>query len=185
MISQDDIQKKFDAAPESVQAMVNSDEVFNAFHEIRQKYNLHIDEAGNLATAINATILEIIPFTGLDDVLKEGLQGVDSETRKKVIADVDALIFVPLREKARAAAQSAVKSAPQLQQKTLRTDTRIERLDARVVPPPAVAAAPAVPPAPSVLEQKLGPNPSPAQVVEVKPPTTKYHGTDPYRELAE
>jgi cell fate (sporulation/competence/biofilm development) regulator YlbF (YheA/YmcA/DUF963 family) len=184
MITQEQITEAFKKASPEVQAMVNSDDVFNAFHEIREKHNLHLDHAGNLATAINAVILEIVPFTELDTLLKEGMQGVDDAVRAQVIQDVNDKIFVPLREETRKHAVEVAKinAAPPVVAPPPRT-TPLAEIPLVMIPNPSQ------PSAPSVLEQKMPsaqPTPAPAPQPEApaKPKST-YHGTDPYREMPE
>ncbi len=200
MITQDQIEQKFNAASKEVQDMVNSEDVFNAFHEIREKHNLHLDHAGNLATAINAVILEIVPFTELDGLLREGMQGVDDATRQGVIQDVNDKIFVPLRALSKKRAEekhAAEKMARVTPQKPSIRDVEVglksDDLPIRTLPkmeaPPSTAPEPALSEpntSGSVLAQKLA---EPAPSAPTPPPTPaaapRYHGTDPYRELAE
>lgn len=174
MITEDQIRTAFQAASPEVQAMVNSDDVFNAFHDIRRTHNLHIDHAGNLAQAINAVILEIVPFTELDTLLKEGMPGLDDATRTKVINDVNEKIFIPLR----ASVKKAVEANPVVLQAPRPTPPL------PTVPPPPLEGPV---PTPSVLEQKLASQTPPATPPTPAPPkpTPHYHGTDPYRELPE
>ncbi len=200
MITQEEIQKAYQRAPEHIQTWIDSDELAKAFDAIRTKYNLHVDHAGNLAIALDAVILELKQFTELPALLKEGLASLDDATRDKVVKDVNDTVFVPLRALVKKHADEVATKAREEAELNHRVDTMIEAeaklADAeaklKTTPPPVIAPARTTPqtqaPA-SILQQKMStavapppsvqevpaPNPTP-----VAPP--RYHGTDPYRE---
>lgn len=165
MISEQEMRSAYEKAPQAVKDALNSDEVFRAFHDIRKKHSLHIDHAGNLANAINAVVLGVVPFTDMGRLLDEGMQGVSAETKQGVLKDLNEKIFLPLREKALVGAK--------------------ERAETVHTPPPVSAPTPRPV---SVIEQKL-----PTQVVTPavqkasvpETPKAQYRSHDPYREVPE
>lgn len=201
MISEEEVKRVYATASQSVKDYVNSNEVFDAFHEIRKSHNLHLDHAGNLAMAIDAVILGMRSFSELPTLLRDALPGVDDATREKVVQDVNDKIFVPLREltKKRAEAPASVPTVP----RPTSGIRAVERTLVSEAPPPVrpqpteeKAEAPTtrpVAPQQSVVEQKMPgvvqssesrvQSATPPKVAPPAPP--KYHGADPYRELPE
>lgn len=169
ILNAQNIKDAFSAAPQALKDALNSDEVYDAFHEIREKHNLHIDHAGNLATAINAVVLGVVPFTDMGRLLDEGMPGVSPETKQGVLTDLNDMIFIPLREKALSVA-------------------------ARPSHPPAVPTVPDAPipkPPVSVIAQKLS-HPQVSETLATPPPPApappapaQYRSQDPYREIPE
>lgn len=200
-----EIQQAYSGAPRELKEYIDSAIVFDAFHEIRTAYKLHLDHAANLSKAIDSVILGIRSFTELPGLLTEALPGLDAEMQAKIVKDINDKVFVPLREQVKQKADEERTKKLEGEKKS-KGDLRAleERLAEhaaikiqRVAKPeekPTVAPTPTMVPdrAPSVLEQKMPvtipppvpPTPTPAPApASVSPP--KYHGSDPYREPAE
>jgi hypothetical protein len=212
IITEAEIKDVYKTAPQHLKELVDSDEVYNAFHGIRETYNLHLDHAQNLAMAIDAVILEMRPFEQLGDLLSDGLRSVDENTRNKILADINTKVFIPLRDRAKKQAEEKaadtaakaqaeapkpriqgleikLKSIPDVQMPVRQAPSITGTIALQPVPPTPPVAAPAVP-TQSVIEQKMSaPTVSVDGVIAqptVQPPTQpKYHGSDPYREAAE
>lgn len=184
MLTRDEIKKVYDAAPEPRKKLVDSDEVYDAFHEIRKKHNLHLDHAENLALAIDAVILEIEPFEKMKDLLESGMRTVDAGTRTEILKDIDELIFKPLRKRAE---ELVVRPPAPLTSGIDGTATALHSappLPVAPAPPPEPATPPVALAAPPILSQKMPVVPAIEKPTQQPPvPAPKYHGTDPYREL--
>ena len=206
-----EVKAAYKAAEEDKKEYINSDELFNTFYAIRTKYNLHVDVAGNLATLIDAVILELVPFSDFPTKLKEILVGASDVEYQAILKSVNDDVFTYFRNKVKKEAEMAKKKADEEAREDAAFERKMAEEDARLArerqgtpapvptPPTAVAApAPAVaeaPPqvtpalAPSVLQQKTSAPtssaPKEASVPEAPKPATRYHGTDPYREMPE
>lgn len=197
MITEAEVRKVYETAPKHLKEYIDSDGLFNAFHEIRRTHKLHIDQAGNLAMAIDAVVLGMKRFDELPMLLREGLAGVDDATREKVVKDVNDKVFVPLREYTKKRAEETQKTtAPKPvptspPQSAPPPSVRNIELKLTKEPTPAVAPVTAEPAqqTQSIVEQKMPPAPPPAQAPPVEPAAQReaprYHGTDPYRETIE
>jgi len=206
MIDRNEVQKVYDAAPQRVKDLVDSNEVFDAFHVIRKKYNLHLDHADNLAMVINALVLEMYPFEKLKDLLLDAMRSVDEGTRNDIIKDIDLLIFKPLRDKLVAETKVEEKPKAGIQgvsaAKIQGVEVKLRSIPEVEIPPiPKVEPSPVLeqkvvtPPAPtqSVIAQKLGVRPVGGEIgpnvlkqdVQPEPKAPRYHGSDPYREAPE
>lgn len=190
-----EVKAAYKAAGEDKKEYINSDELFNTFYAIRTKYNLHVDVAGNLALLIDAVILELIPLSEFPGKLKEVLAGSSDVEYQAILKSVNDEVFTYFRNKVKAAAEAAKKKAEQeavedaaLERELNATGTPAAPT-APVAPPPETPAAPAPVVRPSVLEQKVTePTTSAPKVeppVEAPKPASRYHGTDPYREMPE
>ncbi len=181
MINEEEVRKVYASAPQHLKAYIDSDELFDAFHSIREAHKLHLDHAGNLALAIDAVILGMKRFDELPILLREGLMGLDEAMREKVVKDVNDKIFMPLRELTKKhAEESKTYTEPPAPTSGIRS------VEIKLVKEPA-------PPLPlqSVVEQKMPPTAAPPTApvppAESTAPreTPRYHGTDPYREPVE
>jgi hypothetical protein len=207
MIDRNEVQKVYDTAPQRVKDLVDSNEVFDAFHVIRKKYNLHLDHADNLAMVINALVLEMYPFEKLKDLLLEAMRSVDEGTRNDIIKDIDLLIFKPLRDKLVAETKAVEKPKTGIQGVSTARIQGVE-MKLRSIPEVEIPPVPKVeqvqvteqkvvtPPTPtqSVIAQKLGVRPVGGEIgpnvlrqdtPQPDPKTPRYHGSDPYREAPE
>lgn len=207
MIDRNEVQKVYDAAPQRVKDLVDSNEVFDAFHVIRKKYNLHLDHADNLAMVINALVLEMYPFEKLKDLLLDAMRSVDEGTRNDIIKDIDLLIFKPLRDKLVAETKAPEKPKTGIQgvsaAKIQGVEMKLRSIPEVDIPPlPKVESAqvveqkvvPLSTPTQSVIAQKLGvrpvggeigPNVLKQDAPQPEPKAPRYHGSDPYREAPE
>lgn len=103
--SEDDLRKRYKAAPPYIQDFIKSDALFDAFQEIQKAHKLHIDQAGNLSNALNMVILGITPFDDFPSLLKEALGQHDSVLDPIIATEVNTKIFIPLREITRTESQ--------------------------------------------------------------------------------
>ena len=198
MITQEEIQKAYASAPKHLQEYIDSDDLFNAFHEIRGKYNLHLDKAGDLAIAIDAIILNLQSFDAFPRLLKEALGGVDEKTYQGVVEDVNTKIFTAFRELTKKQVEKLVQApAPPKPVSNSEPLKVIEQTVSQKEPAPVkplqiiqekmsqtVGTAALNIPVPPVAAAVT----TPAAQPEQKPPATaptRYHGADPYREPAE
>lgn len=91
------IQERFRELPKSLQKIITAFDFRNAFDDISERHNLHIDQAGNLE---NETMLALLGFESLDDFetnLEKNIP-IDAETAQKIADDVNNRIFLPIRE---------------------------------------------------------------------------------------
>jgi hypothetical protein len=158
--SEQKIQATFQSAPQYVQDFILSDELNDAFEELREKYALHIDEAGKISLAINAIALNLAPIASFPKLIAEALPGKPEDMRNDIANDVNTHVFASLRESAQQGAPAPEESVPQptpLQRKI--TDTKLSNtVSGRAEDVPLGGAE-----APQVSKND-------------------YKGTDPYRE---
>lgn len=205
------VKAAYKAAGKDKKEYINSDELFNTFYAIRTKYNLHVDVAGNLATLIDAVILELVPFSDFPAKLKEILVGASDVEYQAILKSVNDDVFTYFRNKVKTEAEAAKKKADEEAREDAALERELREKDAQLAreqeesttpvltappssttPAPAVADAPAQAtpaPAPSVLQQKTSAPTSSApketSAPEAPKPAARYHGTDPYREMPE
>lgn len=200
-----EIQQAYTTATQELKEYIDSAIVFDAFHNIRTTYKLHLDHAANLSTAIDSVVLGLRSFTELPKLLTEALPGLDAEVQAKIVKDINDKVFVPLREQVKQRAdeertkklEEEKKSKGDLKALEERLAEHAAMKIQRVAKPeekPTVAPTPTMVPdrAPSVLEQKMPVTPPPPVPSAPAPPPAptpvnppKYHGSDPYREPAE
>lgn len=192
-VTEQEVRDAFRRAPDSLKSYVESDELFNAFHEIRKKHNLHLDQAGDLELALHATVLGLRQFNELPKLMQEILQGVTAEAQSAILKDFNEKVFVPLRNLSKKRAEEVLK-VNAAEKHTPGGALRAAEMQSSAEAPPPVAPLPNKAPATeaSVLEQKMprATPPAPAVSQETSAPERpstppRYHGTDPYREPVE
>ena len=155
--TKEQIQKKFEGAPEYVQDFITSEELQEIFTDLRKKYSLQLDEAGQVSVAINAVALELAPLESFPSLMKEALPEMDGMKRSILIKDVNESVFEELREWARLDKEGLLYEEEEADK--LKTETYA---------------------APQKVDTSLDVEP-----VTEKTPEKKYPGSDPYREPIE
>ncbi|XKT74645.1 MAG: hypothetical protein ACJKTH_00960 [Patescibacteria group bacterium UBA2163] len=79
-----------------VQQYMNSEEYIDAFSAFRTKHNLHFDELGNIANAVEAVFLGLVPTARFSEMLQEALEQ-NSALYSVVLNDVNNMLFKPFR----------------------------------------------------------------------------------------
>jgi len=92
-----EIKKAVRALPENLQDALSSTEATDAIISIQKKYNLHVDQAGELAD--QATLVKVGLAHPIDFIknVREGLH-VSDEVARQIAQDVNEQIFRPIRE---------------------------------------------------------------------------------------
>lgn len=155
--TKEQIQKKFEGAPEYVQDFITSEELQEIFTNLRKKYSLQLDEAGQVSVAINAIALELAPLDSFPSLMKEAVPGMDSMKRSILIKDINESVFEELREWARLDKEGLLYEDEETDK--LKTETYV---------------------APQKVDTSLDVEP-----VTQSAPDKKYPGSDPYREPIE
>lgn len=182
MITLDAVKAALATVPPWLQEYVKSDELFDTFHEIRIKHRLHLDKAGELELVLYAVVVGLHQFSEMQGLIRDALRDTPTNIQDAILNDFNEEIFKPLREKTRQQVGSAGKGVV--------GNTVIQKKPQN---PPILPAANLVSRGAGgsqtqtmIVEQKLlpaqqenRPRPEPPRA----PP--RYHGADPYRELAE
>lgn len=100
MPAQQDFAVAYDKAPQYVKDFIAGDELSSAFETIREKYKLHLDDAGVLADLLNAVILDLTPLGGFEAAVAEHIPNLNQEMRTTLTRDVNEKIFAVLRSRA-------------------------------------------------------------------------------------
>ncbi len=184
-----DITNALASLPVAVKNFIYSAELTEKVIQLGKKYGLHLDVMGSMEREINLTLAGVMPLNTFSANIGSIVR--DAEKTSKILADIEAQIFAPLKAKEK----EQIKMNPVQQ---------IQKPVAIPTPPP-----PPAPPA-SIVETKMAttvaptpvhqdvpmiltPPPTPQATQDIKKPidTTgipkhKYPGSvDPYREPAE
>jgi hypothetical protein len=193
--TRDQVREKASNAPEHLLEFIRSDLMRSVFEELRTKHKLHIDQAGNMATAINSIVLGIRNLDEFPAMLKEALGNSDNAMQEDILKIVNEKIFVLLRTLTKGmttpvtAAEKPL-SAPaavttpvlppspiqQIQKAPLVTQLEPMPVPAPVVPPPAPMVVAenkmTMTSAPTPVTTSV-PMPPPAPTTAITPPTPK------------
>lgn len=172
MPTEQQVKEAYKAAVDEVKEYINSDELFNTFYAIRTKYNLHVDVAGNLALLINAVTLGLVTLTEFPQLLKGILTNATDADYQAILKSVNDDVFTAFRTQTKERVEEAKRKAEQEAKEDAELEKQLAEESKNEVPS---VTPPAPPVAPSIVTQK---------VTEVSAPP-RYHGTDPYREMAE
>lgn len=176
------VQQRLAELPADVQAAIQSSDLHTKVTTIGAKYQLHIDQVGELEDEVMLAMLGFAPIEGLGAQLTKGLN-LTPDVGEKLAADINTQIFGSIRESMKAfAAKKAVAPTP--------TTTAPV---AAAVPPtvPMIQTMPTTPPvapdmhkADVVLSQKTVSTPPPAAAPTNAPAagTPPIYKADPYRE---
>lgn len=155
--TKEQIQKKFEGAPEYIQDFITSEELQEIFTDLRKKYSLQLDEAGQVSVAINTVALELAPLGDFPALMKEALPNMDNMKRSILIKDVNESVFEELREWARLDKEGLLYEEEVGDKLKTQTYAAPQKVDTSL---------------------DIDPNPQPT-------PEKKYPGSDPYREPIE
>lgn len=126
----------FSRAPEPIQEAFSSELTADVVSDIKAKFRLHIDVAGNLGRELGYLMLGLINpaefFGGLM------LAGTDEATAKGIMEEINSRIFIPLKQQVSGAGR--VPAPPPV---TYAEAPVVEEKTAPMVPPPALDYEPA------------------------------------------
>ncbi len=194
----EEIQKRMDALPPDIQALVYSADMGAILHTIGEKHQLHVDQIGALEFEAAAVMIGLTEPANFSQELVDALD-VSPEKAEDIAKDIDNQLFIKIRESLKklpstlvTAAAAPTTTAPAITSPAVTTPsvsvvmpsavapkeiTPTPIVITRVVPPPP-ATPPSTPAAPSMpaVEKMLT-----EKTTEVKP----IYKTDPYREPPE
>jgi hypothetical protein len=190
---QKQIEQRLNELPADVRTAVLSSDFGEKIRLVGEAYKLHIDQAQELS---DFTMLMMLGFMNEDEYRKEitGVVAGDAGTAQKIVADVNAQVFLPIRESLKAftagqAAPTPAPVAPVMQATPTPTNAP--------APAPLPVKAAEIHPADVMLTQKTittmpaAPAPkvpstpaAPAKPIEqkIEPPKPQDYKADPYRE---
>ena len=103
------LKEEFQKMPEKLrEALISVDKV-KAFSEVREKYKIHVDQAGILAREIDLVLMGFVPTKDFTERLKEKI-GADDEKARKIAKDVDEKIFIKIRENLKEATSEPIEN---------------------------------------------------------------------------
>lgn len=92
-----DIQKVLESLPKAVKDYIYSTELTATVTTLGKKYGLHIDVIGSIETQINLTLAGLTPLEEFSENI--GYAVKDADKTQKILADIEAEIFAPLKAK--------------------------------------------------------------------------------------
>lgn len=95
--TKEQIQDNFDKLPKEVQDAIVSNDTFKNLQSIGQKYQLHIDQAGELGSETGLLMMGLTPPSQFADNLVERLR-IGKDTASQITTDVNIQILQPLKE---------------------------------------------------------------------------------------
>lgn len=158
--TQDQVLDAYAKAPEAIQEAFSSELTADVVSDIKAKFRLHVDVAGNLGKEVGYLMLGLINpaefFGGLM------LAGTDEATAKGIMEEINSRIFIPLKQQV-----SGAGKAPAPAPVTYAETPVAEEKTTPMVPPPALDYEPAraaILPGSSESVPVIAPsNPTPAQ----------------------
>lgn len=122
-IDKNQIRQASNSLPETIREILDSDETATAIREIGEKYHLHLDQIGNLATVTRLYIMGLITSADFDNTLiKE--TGISTDVANLVTYDLNQKIFLKIRVALRRTAEK--KDMTTLEKEGARTDAAAE-----------------------------------------------------------
>ena len=210
--TQQQIQERYDSLPENLKSAIFSVETADIIQKVSKKYNLQIDQMGELASE---TGLVMLGFTHPKDYIKNlsARLGIDIDSAKKIAQEINIEIFSPVKEALKKLHGMETEKEPTIP--TAPTATKIKPEKELTVPVAPVAptekiAAPEIKPEnkiPEITEKEIPKPTTPVELTQKHKPeekmmfpekiqeqsfrepsqTTeiKYPNEDPYREPLE
>jgi hypothetical protein len=84
-------------APAEIQAVIRDDETEQKIVDLGKKYNLHIDQMGQLDDEVLLILTGLSPYSNFTENIIKRLR-IDETTGKNITTDVNNEIFLPIRE---------------------------------------------------------------------------------------
>lgn len=183
-ITGEQVRTAYAAAPQAIRTAFSSEETTAVIVALTQTYQLHVDTAGLLGKQVGWLLLGLMsPMEFLGGLVDAG---VDGDTAKKIITEVNEKIFVPLR--ARMETAEGKERLPQPEPTvsdpapaTVAMPPAPTTPQAPLVPPPSLVPPPPQTPEPAPIQPYYAPQPAahhpgpgwqPAAAVHVYVPTT-------------
>lgn len=98
-LTPEEVGRWLDGAPQQVQDVVMSDDTITIIEQLGEKYGLHIDQAGLIMKLVSYMLIGYLSPNQLLEEMTAG--GIADATARKILAEINEKIFVPLREKMR------------------------------------------------------------------------------------
>lgn len=105
-VTNDQLLEAYAKVPRPIREFLSNSNVGPIATSLAEKYRLHVDLSGALADVITKTLLGFIPPTELQRVLMQRLL-LEQGMANSLIADINTLVFIPLQQKVREAAEEA------------------------------------------------------------------------------
>ncbi len=180
----DEIQKRMDALPADIKALVYSADMGAVIHSIGQKYQLHVDQIGALESETAAVMIGLTEPSEFVQELVDALS-VEQPKAEAIAQDINNELFIKIRESLKKVGSTPPPTAaPIATPASVAASTpAVNKIPVRVIPQtpiaaptvPATAPTPApkpVAPAPiSVTPTTIPPTPMPAAPVAPKAPS--------------
>ncbi|HWB33828.1 MAG TPA: hypothetical protein VG753_00690 [Candidatus Paceibacterota bacterium] len=181
---QDDITKQIEARleqlPEDIRNAILASDFDQKIQAIGKAHNLHIDQSQQLGNETLLVMLGVSPMSGFSDDIAREVR-ISKGDADKIIADINAQIFAPIREsmkhayeEASAPAEPAEMNPPAMNMSSSKSVVMPSRAaamqtpDPLVPPVPPMRPGPAMPPTPAT--PPLTPPMSPPSAPPVVPP---------------
>lgn len=104
--TQDQLLEAYRRAPEQIQNAFGGEIMINVVNDIKNKFRLHIDVAGNLEREIGYLMLGLISPAEFFGALM--LSGTDEASARGIMEEVNNGIFIPLRREVAGSAKSPI-----------------------------------------------------------------------------
>jgi len=162
--SPDQYRAVYKSLPKAVKSFLISDEFNAVVAGIGQTYGLHVDTIGKLGDNASYMLMGLAsPAQTLGELI---LAGIDAETAKKILEDLNQKMFIPVRDRVRNYVEPVDEDENEAEAVQEQTPATIEQAPIAQVAAPAYVPAPAptyVPPAPLTISSVL-PHPDQPQV---------------------
>lgn len=176
------IQQRIAELPADVQAAIASSDFDKKLQAIGQRHGLHLDQMQKLGDEV---MLVMIGLMSADNFAANiaGEVGIDAEKAGRIATDVNAEIFIAIRESLKTIAASPAQGAPTPANPVAPTQSTPPAAPATPITatPPTQATTP-VHPAEMMLSQKTVTVPPPANTPAPLPQKPTNYKADPYRE---
>jgi len=93
----EELNKAYDRLSEGIKEVYDAEETALILLNIGKKYNLHVDQTGELATVFHAVILGLIKISDLIPELKKNV-GVSDDVANLIVYDLNQQIFSKIRQ---------------------------------------------------------------------------------------
>ena len=145
------VQERFKSLPPVVQRAITSADVEKRMRSLAERQKLHIDQWELLENEVMLTLLNIEPMSALDTNIEKEV-GVPHEQAISLVADINELIFKPIREELERslghpqAKDEELSDVEKLRQATLKEEGAVAPPPPQLTPAPPTQ--PGTPPAP-------------------------------------
>ena len=113
MDQQQEIRKRFDTLPQSLKTIIANLDMGTITDGLRQKYNLHVDQLGQIAEEITSVMVGLASVYDFNSKIKNRA-GLTEDVANLITYDINQQIFLKIRKELEEISEMSGSTAPQI-----------------------------------------------------------------------